>query len=689
MRNTIAIRLVLGLAMLLALFFVAAGMSFWQADAVDEKTEHIVRDLEPKSTVAYEMELNSIETEMAVLEYLRNPDPALRTRIAESPAYFGRLEQEYLRLANPEEIVQVANRLGEYSAGFAKDSKTLLNQADVQQSLLKSLNLDFDNLDSLVSIDLSEQMELHTSYGAYKLMHLQTVDTEIAGINDSVAAYLQSPEPVYRDQIAGYSQEFHEAIARFNNLVLTEEEKQRAEGLDVLFAGTEVKVAQLLDLKDSLDENTAVFLAQRAELAGILNEQVQVPTRLQMIEAKDAVHFIDSQTTRVTLILLVAGLVFVFAGVLFIFRRISNPVSKLVSATNKVAEGDLSTRVEVVSRDEIGLLGAAFNDMIASREEAERALVSSEEEQRRLATERQEAQDRLLRAHDELENRVLERTLELEKTRDIAQEATEAKSRFLANMSHELRTPLNAVIGYSELLIDEAVDADNTVIVPDLERITAAGKLLLTLVSGILDLAKVEAGKMELFNQEFSIPSVVQEARAITETMINANKNTLVVDCPTDIGFMRGDQVKLSQMLFNLLSNAGKFTEEGNISLSAAREIRDGVDWVIFTVTDTGIGITPDASNKIFLPFTQADLSTVHKYGGTGLGLSVCRSFSQMMGGTITVESRPGAGATFVISLPTDFNLPVADAIGLETPADAGTVLLEVDGGAIQQVSRV
>ena len=460
--------------------------------------------------------------------------------------------------------------------------------------------------------------------------------------------------------------------------MLTEEEKQRAEGLDVLFAGTEVKVAQLLDLKDSLDENTAGFLAQRAELGGILNEQVQVPTRLQMIEAKDSVHFIDSQTNRVTLILLVVGLVFVFAGVLFIFRRISNPVSKLVSATNKVAEVDLSTRVEVVSRDEIGLLGAAFNDMIASREEAERALVSSEEEQRRLATERQEAQDRLLRAHDELE-----------KTRDIAQEATEAKSRFLANMSHELRTPLNAVIGYSELLIDEAVDEDNTAIVPDLEQITAAGKLLLTLVSGILDLARVEAGKMELFNQEFSISSVVQEARTITETMINANKNTLVVDCPADIGFMRGDQVKLSQMLFNLLSNAGKFTEERNISLSAAREIRDGVDWVIFTVTDTGIGITPDAANKIFLPFTQADLSTVHKYGGTGLGLSVCRSFSQMMGGTITVESRPGAGATFVISLPVDFDLPVADAIGLENPADAGTVSLEVDGGAIQQVSRV
>ena len=141
MRNTIAIRLVLGLALLLALFFVAAGMSFWQADAVDEKTEHIVRDLEPKGTVAYEMELNSIETEMAVRDYLRNPDPALRTRIAESSAYFGRLEQEYLRLANPEEIVQVASRLSEYSAGFVKDSKALLNQADVQQSLLKSLNV--------------------------------------------------------------------------------------------------------------------------------------------------------------------------------------------------------------------------------------------------------------------------------------------------------------------------------------------------------------------------------------------------------------------------------------------------------------------------------------------------------------------------------------------------------------------
>ena len=852
--NRIAIKLVLGLALLLALFFVAAGMSFWQADAVDQKTEYIVEILEPKWTVAHEMELNSIETEMAVLEYLLSPGPALRTRIEERTALFAQLGQEYLSLASAEEIYQVANRLGEAFSDYVASAQTLIGQADQQHRLLSSLETNFNSLHSLATIDLSEGAELHTSYGPNRLGQLQIVETEIAELNHTMDAYLRSPDPFHRDQIGEHSREFKDAIASFRDLASNKEESQRADVLELLFADAESKVIRMLALKDSLDENKAAFLAQRAEIDGILSQGIQIPTRLQMNEAKDAVHSIDSQTTRATIIMLVVGLVFVFAGVFLVVRRLTNPVNELVSATKKAGEGDLSARVGVVSNDEIGMLGTAFNKMIASREDAERALVLSEGEQRRLAdengvnasigriisssldledvydafaqevhtlirfdwlvvsildrdmksqridyvsepnlpclkngtllplkgsfvgavaahrdflveiltygegmgegfhsvrpiaepgfhavlgvplfsrdrvigvlvfasngeipystseiavarnvadqvagaisnaqiyAEREETQAQLRRAHDELENRVLERTLELEKTKDIAEEATKAKSQFLANMSHELRTPLNAVIGYSELLIDEAKDSENSAIVPDLENITNSGKLLLSLVSGILDLAKVEAGKMEMFIEGFSISSVIQEVRAITETLIQANRNKLSIDCPGDIGLMRTDQIKLRQMLLNLLSNAGKFTEEGNISLSAVREDRNGADWVVFTVTDTGIGITREAAKTIFEPFTQADTSTIHKYGGTGLGLSVCQSFSQMMGGTITVKSRPGAGATFVISLPADFNLPVADAAGLENQAGAGTASVEGEAEEIEQVSRV
>ena len=227
--------------------------------------------------------------------------------------------------------------------------------------------------------------------------------------------------------------------------------------------------------------------------------------------------------------------------------------------------------------------------------------------------ERQVAQNLLLQAHDDLENRVLERTIELEKTRDLAEEATRAKSQFLASMSHELRTPLNAVIGYSELLVDEAHEENNTAIVPNLERITASGKHLLTLVNDILDLAKVEAGKMELVIEDFSIANEIEQVRAISETLTQGNNNTFVVACSSRIGNMRSDRTKVRQILFNLLSNAAKFTENGYIILRVDRETRDRLDWIIFKIKDSGTGMTPAVAEKLFQPFTQADSSTVRK----------------------------------------------------------------------------
>ncbi|MDA1127971.1 MAG: ATP-binding protein [Chloroflexi bacterium] len=275
-----------------------------------------------------------------------------------------------------------------------------------------------------------------------------------------------------------------------------------------------------------------------------------------------------------------------------------------------------------------------------------------------------QAQTQLLRAHDERENRVLDRTEELEKTRDIALEATKAKSQFLEKMSHELRTPLNAVIGYSELLIDKAKDDDNTAIIPDLERMTASGNHLMMLVSDVLDLAKVEAGKMELSIEDFDISSAVDEVRIVSQPLARANNNSLAIVYPDDIGSMRTDQIKMRQMLFNLLSNASKFTEDGNIYLNVARQFRDGTDWIVFTVTDTGIGIKPEVVRKLFQPFTQADSPTARKYGGSGLGLSLCRTFTEMMGGTITVNSLFGSGSTFVIAVPATVTGPAADPTG-------------------------
>jgi len=229
------------------------------------------------------------------------------------------------------------------------------------------------------------------------------------------------------------------------------------------------------------------------------------------------------------------------------------------------------------------------------------------------------------------------------------QEASRHKSQFLANMSHELRTPLNAIIGYSEMLQEEAEDLGEQTFLPDLQRINAAGKHLLSLINDILDLSKIEAGRMDLFLETFGIRQLVNDVEAIVRPLMEKNGNTLAVDCPEDVGAMHADLTKVRQTLFNLLSNAAKFTEQGTISLTVKRA---SDDWLTFAVSDTGIGMTEEQLSRLFEAFSQAEASTRSRYGGTGLGLAISRHFCRMMSGDLTVKSVYGQGSTFTVRLP-------------------------------------
>jgi len=309
---------------------------------------------------------------------------------------------------------------------------------------------------------------------------------------------------------------------------------------------------------------------------------------------------------------------------------VHRPLEKLVDATQAVSDGIVDLRLDTNRQDEFGYIARFFNEML---------------------------------------DQLLEQQEKLKEAAEHANTANNAKSAFLANMSHELRTPLNAIIGYSDLLYERAVELEQEEFMQDLQQISTAGKFLLDLINNILDITKIESGRTEVYYEDIKIAQMINEIRATMTPLVSKNNNQLIIDIEPDITDFRSDYTKLRQSLFNLLSNACKFTEDGTISLKVAKQNFNGREKIIFEITDTGTGMSNECMTNLFIPFSRGRNSNALKISGTGLGLAISRHFCNLLDGEISVDSTLGIGTTFKIFIPyipveTQANTVSASSVG-------------------------
>ncbi|MBS0653258.1 MAG: hypothetical protein JSR39_06990 [Verrucomicrobia bacterium] len=535
-----------------------------------------------------------------------------------------------LFLRNKKIVNQVMDEMrtpSNFSAGASRDeffnsvAQVIASPSAHAQRTTQKLNVGFVALDALMHQLINENNSdvLNSLKGNQLVQLISLMQTNIAQLKKELSDF---PDLLsIADQIG----------IKFNTIA-----QQLVEEHDNLF-----------DLRHDYNAKDA---AVRETAARIQNNLLSLQKEFNLLSDNEIQIKADILTTaqrlsannRLGIILISSGVVLLMLILGYYVQRTSSKAIRLLTDGMKKlvkAEGGLEYRLTKTKYADLNEVIDAFNAMAGD-------LHYTHEHLRELVE---------LKTHDlSLANEYLAKLIvELKEAKGVAEEASRIKSEFVANMSHELRTPLNAIIGYSEMLMEDAVDAGQKTTIDDLSKVIGAAKHLLSLINDVLDLSKIESGKLDLFLEDVNIPDLAKDIEMIIGQLIIKNNNTLTVSVDPGLSMIYTDLVRVRQCLLNLLSNASKFTKNGKITLEIKPVLRNTEKWIQFTVSDTGIGIPPEKLNLLFQAFSQTDASTTRQYGGTGLGLYLTKMFCTMLGGEISVNSEFGKGSVFTILLPT------------------------------------
>ena len=449
--------------------------------------------------------------------------------------------------------------------------------------------------------------------------------------------------------------EFLEMEENIDQLFARLEDPERVERAMKVRDAQRVYARAFEDVHDVITSRNDIIRNRLDRIGPKVADQVEKLKLAIKAEQDDLGPRAEAETSRaaiLTLVIAVASIGFGSLAAGLIGLGVSRPIRSMARGMRELADGDLDADISVADRQ----------DEIREMSEAVQVFRSSMVQVRELAEQQRRA------------------ALEVREAKEAAEAANHAKSAFLANMSHELRTPMNAILGYSEMLMEEAEDIGQEEFVSDLKKIHQSGSHLLALINDVLDLAKIESGKMEALAEDFEVETLIDEVSATAQPLMGKNENTLRIERAEGLGTAHQDLTKLRQSLLNLLSNAAKFTHGSVVILKAERVSHEGADWITLSVRDSGIGIAADKIDRVFEEFGQADETTSRDYGGTGLGLPISRRFCQMLGGDLTVESEQGLGSTFTIRVPAALPGTVARArtVAQEQPARTSAELAAI-----------